>query len=192
MLALGTKNAAVGNSCQHQKRQQEHNPTHEIARHTQWVEAEQLVQKCGVAVIHSSGSFAGVLSRTGLGFAEIRRFQSKLDSGCDKTESDQIVNGYAETCEIKDQIVDKLDLCGGREDSEVHGYTHKLNKTRYKCRSNSTAPDGSMLGKDIGKHRVILLDINILKVSLHPIWAAFVEKSRLMSAGMANSGVVSC
>lgn len=192
MSGLRFHNVATCDGQQHHERQNDKNPADQIARPTQVIEAHQLAPEAGMFMIHVRVFPGRNRSRFGSAFAEIGRRQSELNRDGNQAEGNQIAYCYTKTCEVEDQVIDQFDLGRRCEDSEVHGVTHKLNKTRYKLRSNSTGLMSSIFLTDIGKRPLLCFLINGLMLILGLFQTLFFEKSKLTPSKYSMIEVASC
>jgi hypothetical protein len=114
-------------------------------------------------VVSTSGAVALRCSHVRI---ELGRFQKQMH-GCDRDgDHRQFTDRDICPCEVKQKIIEKIDLGRGRENVEIHDNSLNLIKTRYKYSSSSTSSSCSMVLDKTGKQDDIHNDIRDITANL--------------------------
>lgn len=111
---------------------------------------------------------------------ELGRFQKQMHGCCSDGDHRQFTDRDICAREIKQKIIEKIDLGGGRENVEIHDNSLNLIKTRNKYGSSSTSSPCSMVLDEIGKQDDIHNNIRYIADNLTVFSSQIDGKSWLM------------
>ena len=156
---------------------------------------EQLCRFQPQHIARPQNQITAVASLNSLGALDVAcegRVDKNFGDDCNGCEGCDLYQTNRKAGDIKNDVIDKFDLCRGCDEHVIHLNSLNLIKTRYKYVSNSTSVIKAIMLQLYGKRKLYLLFNNSLAWINHKFETLLANKTRLTRSKIAQNMGVPC